>query len=150
MKRTYQPNKRKRAKTHGFRARMATKGGRAVLSRRRAKGRKQLTVLETIKSKREFEKVFSGGKRVNHRLVRACVLRTDEGGFGKVAFVAPKRLGNAVYRNRCKRVLREAARLSGFPLEGADVILLATRQTHESHPSEVGRAIASLIERVGV
>ena len=51
MKRTYQPHKTSRLRTHGFRTRMATKGGRKVINARRRKGRKRLATTIFAKTK---------------------------------------------------------------------------------------------------
>ena len=106
--------------------------------------------MKTIKSKRDFEKVFSRGKRFNSSLLRIRVARHDEGGTGRVAFVAPKRLGNAVFRNRCKRVLREAARACDMPIEGYDVILFSTQATHDSSPEPVAAELRKMLEKAGI
>ena len=100
--------------------------------------------MKTIKSKQDFELVFSRGKRINNSLLRIRVARRDEGD------TAPKRLGNAVYRNRCKRVLREAARACDMPRDGYDVILFSTAGTHDSSPELVAAALQKMLAKAGI
>lgn len=106
--------------------------------------------MKTIKSKRDFERVFSRGRRFNDQLLRIRVAASDEGAPSGVAFVAAKRLGNAVFRNRCKRVLREAARLCGLPGDGYDVLLFATSRTHDSSPEQVASSLRKLLKMAGL
>ena len=148
MKRTYQPNTRKRAKCHGFRARMSTKGGRKVLAARRAKGRKRLCVLETIKSRGDISDLFSCGKRLHTPYLTFIVLPTKQHGQqGRVAFIAGKKSGNAVWRNSAKRRMRAICHELGGPWAGYDVIFLAKSGIMRGSYSKVHTACAETLKR---
>lgn len=106
--------------------------------------------MKTIKSKQDFEKVFRCGRRVNHHLVRVSARSLAPDEDSRIAFVAAKRLGNAVYRNRCKRILRAAARKADFPLAHYEVILFSTHATHEASSDEVAHALTTLAKKLRV
>ena len=108
-------------------------------------------MLRTLKSRTEFERTFRQGRRLNHPVLRMVICDAkDEGDPGRVAFVAAKRLGNAVFRNRSKRVLRVAARSCGLPTAGKDVILFATVRTATSTPAEMVEGLSQLMRRAGI
>ncbi len=105
--------------------------------------------MSTIKSSREIDSIFRDSRRVAHPLVIALIANTPEGRGhdGRVAFVAGKRMGNAVSRNRAKRVLRAAARQAGAPWPGYDVVLIATSQTGSASADELRRAFSRMLAR---
>mgnify|MGYP002655612447 CR=1 FL=1 len=138
MKRTFQPSVLKRSRTHGFRARMATKNGRQVLARRRAKGRKSLSaqsqflvvklnfsrelrLLTPIQFKNVFEQPFRASTPEITILARKNNLEHPRLGLT----VAKKHLKRAHERNRIKRLVRESFRLSQHRLPAYDFVFVA-------------------------
>ena len=154
MKRTYQPNTRKRAKCHGFRARMSTKGGRKVLAalvapRREASLRvKRALGWRPSKSRGDISDLFSCGKRLHTPYLTFIVLPTKQHGQqGRVAFIAGKKSGNAVWRNSAKRRMRAVCHELGGTWAGYDVIFLAKSGIMRILYSKVHTACAETLKR---
>ena len=115
MKRTYQPSKIKRARKHGFRSKMRSKGGKKLLARRRARGRKYLTVSgQTMKSKIlalsknvEF-RILIKKKKISNKYTTIFFghLNNKDKNKLNISFVVKKKIGNAVKRNKIKRRLK--------------------------------------------
>ena len=157
MKRTFQPSNLKRARTHGFRARMATKAGRLVIKRRRAKGRIQLTPAHTqIKVARivtnnssdnsttnnrfnicdrisvagEYKQVFRGGQRIKGKYFLLIFYENQNNTPRLGLAISKKYCRLASKRNKIKRIIRESFRKNKDILSGVDVVVLNTLSTH--------------------
>lgn len=97
--------------------------------------------MRTIRSAAEIDGLFREGTRVSHPLL-LVLARDSRDPDGRVVFVAGRKLGNAVARNRAKRVLREALRRAGGPWPGTDMALIARPGTGAAAPRELDEALA--------
>lgn len=108
--------------------------------------------MRTLKAPSEIDALFKTGRRGSTDLLLVLSKETppQRGPEGRVVFVAGKKLGNAVLRNRCKRVMREAVRRAGGPWCGYDVGIMARRRISEASPEAVDSALKQALERGGV
>jgi ribonuclease P protein component len=115
---------------------MATPGGRKVLKRRRAKGRRRLTA--------SILRVQQRGRRIH---TDHFVVLTDTGaGNSRIGITVSTRIGNAVVRNRVKRMIREIVRASWRRIQPpGDVVIIAkpgaAQTTHAKAATELKRAL---------
>lgn len=141
MKRTFQPNVKKRKKNHGFRVRMQKKSGRAVIANRRRKGRKKISAwgieervkikFETLKKKSDFDRVIREGiYRKDKYLIIYIFKRAEVENSVRAGFGIGKKVGGAVLRNRIKRVLKEILKKTSIEIKGGlDILIIAKKET---------------------
>lgn len=108
--------------------------------------------MQTVTSATEIDALFKHGKRAGTELLVALTLPTPErrGPSGRVVFVAGKKMGGAVMRNRCKRVLRATVRRAGGPWGAWDVALVARKGAATATPEALDAALSSALRRSGV
>ena len=103
-----------------------------------------------LKKKKDFQAVYSRGKSYANRFLVLYVFRSN--GFqGKVGFAAGKKLGNAVKRNRIKRLLRESYRMHQSEIEeGVSLLLVARKAALAVKCQELEKAFLALGRKAGI
>jgi ribonuclease P protein component len=109
-------------------------------------------VFGVIKSSTDISRVFQEGRRYGRGSSAVIALKRDgqHGQSGRVAFVAGKKLGNAVWRNRAKRRMRAACMELGGPWDGYDVVFIAARNTTKDSYSKLISGYAKTLRQCGL
>ena len=108
--------------------------------------------MKTIKSSDEISRIFKTGRRYSTPHISLLVTRTAQQHdlTGRVAFVAGKKLGGAVWRNRAKRRMRGICADLGGPFAGWDVIFIARKGVGEAPYSTMRKNVAKALAKARI
>jgi ribonuclease P protein component len=108
--------------------------------------------MRTLKAPSDIDALFKTGRRgsTDTLVVLSAATPPRRGPEGRVVFIAGKKMGGAVTRNRCKRVMREALRRAGGPWPGTDIALMARLKVATASPTQIDAALAEALRRAGV
>ena len=103
-----------------------------------------------IRKKADFDRLYKGGKSAGDRYV---VVFGRPNGLEKtrIAFLASKKVGNSVARNRARRLMKESYRLSGEIIpEGTDILFIARNTITDAKQGEVQQSMIKALKKAGI
>lgn len=109
-----------------------------------------MSAITTITSSDEIGAILRRGKRSSSPLLSVFYLKQDNPSKVRVAFIAGKKNGNAVWRNLAKRKLRAAFRATDVAAVGYDFVLIANRKTTTVSSVEIADSLNSILIRSGL
>ena len=147
MKPTYRPSRIKRARKFGFRARMATKAGRAIIRARRRKGHSgllprqmRLQSRQRLRKQSDFLQVREQGNtfRCPHFFLQILIDPKRQKCLRRIGIITSRRVGIAVKRNKGRRILREIFRRNQKTLpESCDLVVVMRNTFNQASFTEM-------------
>ncbi|MDD7511496.1 MAG: ribonuclease P protein component [Peptostreptococcaceae bacterium] len=103
-----------------------------------------------LRRKKDFDLIYRNGKSIGDRYI-VLFYRKNGMKYSRTAFLASKKVGNSVKRNRARRLMKESLRLSDYKLvEGYDYIFIARNTINGVKCQDVSRSVASAVKRAEV
>ncbi|MGI6212166.1 MAG: ribonuclease P protein component [Anaerovoracaceae bacterium] len=103
-----------------------------------------------LRNQKDFDAVYRKGKSAANRYI-VIFYRKNRLGYTRTGYLASKKIGNSVMRNRARRLMKEAFRTSGLTLpDGYDFVIIARKPITEAKCQDVRKSLNSVLKRTGV
>lgn len=100
-----------------------------------------------LRRKEDFNLIYKKGKSTGEKYVVVFVLKNSLG-FNRIAYLASKKVGNSVRRNRARRLMRESVRQIDGIKEGYDIIIIARNTINDRKCADVKKSIEAAMRRL--